>query len=86
MRKSEVLRAQHQFGQQQERALLEDINYLESRLKEMGYNGDCAYERAIERSFSQRLQERRQALKQLREHLQMASPWAWKTPLRTHMG
>ncbi|MEO5342668.1 MAG: hypothetical protein H7842_04910 [Gammaproteobacteria bacterium SHHR-1] len=66
MRKNEVIRAQRDFRQQQEQSLLSEINYLQKRLEEMGYNGDCAYERAIEGKFLQRLQDRRHSLALLR--------------------
>lgn len=67
MRKIEVIRAQRDFRKQQEQNLLSEINYLQRRLEQMGYNGDCAYERAIEGQFQQRLDERRQALATLRQ-------------------
>jgi len=31
--------------------LAAEIKYLQERLKEMGYNGDCAYERSITRLY-----------------------------------
>ncbi len=65
MRKIEVIRARREHLKQQEQHLLSEIHYLQQRLKQMGYNGDCAYERAIENNFQQRLVERRRALSEL---------------------
>jgi len=41
------------------------IRYLESRLAEMGQDGDCAYERAMAKVFREQLQLRRQLLTQI---------------------
>lgn len=46
-------------------SLLSDIKYLENRLEEMGYNGDCAYERAMSQAFEQLITEKRQTLASL---------------------
>jgi len=37
----------------------EEIAYLESRLSEIGYDGDCAYEKAMIRFFEQQVDLRR---------------------------
>lgn len=39
--------------------LKEEIAFLESRLDEMGGSGDCAYEKALVRSYDERLALRR---------------------------
>lgn len=39
--------------------LREEIAYMESRLEEIGYDGDCAYEKAIARFYYQQLAEYR---------------------------
>ena len=39
--------------------LLEEIAYLEARLITIGQNGDCAYEKAMARSYTQLLRQRR---------------------------
>ena len=50
-----------------ENSLLEDIVYFEGRLEEMGFNGDCAYERAMAQTFERLVEERRNSLKKLRQ-------------------
>ena len=45
--------------------LLEEIAYLEARLIAIGHNGDCAYEKAMARSYSELLKLRRQELAKL---------------------
>ena len=45
--------------------LLEEIAYLEARLIAIGQNGDCAYEKAMARSYSELLKLRRQELEKL---------------------
>ncbi|MEN8174621.1 MAG: hypothetical protein ABFS23_02575 [Pseudomonadota bacterium] len=42
--------------------LREEIAYLEARLVELGFEGDCAYERAMARFFTERLETRRAQL------------------------
>jgi len=46
-------------------SLFSDIKYLENRLEEMGYNGDCAYERAMSQAFEQLISEKKQSLASL---------------------
>lgn len=36
-----------------------EIAYLEARIEEIGYEGDCAYERAMSRFFSEQADMRR---------------------------
>lgn len=45
--------------------LRQEIAFFESRLYEMGEQGDCAYEHALSRAYETLLQERRQQLAQL---------------------
>jgi hypothetical protein len=45
--------------------LLEEIAYLEARLIAMGQTGDCAYEKAMARSYRELLQLRRRELEAL---------------------
>ncbi len=42
--------------------LLEEIAYLEARLISIGHTGDCAYEKAMAKSYTQLLQQRRREL------------------------
>jgi len=49
-----------------ERCLLEDIAYLEARLEQMGHLGDCAYEKAMTRTYAVLVRERQLSLAQLR--------------------
>jgi len=37
----------------------EEIAYIESRLNQIGYDGDCAYEKAMIRFFEQQVDMRR---------------------------
>jgi len=39
--------------------LLEEIAYMEGRLAEIGYDGDCAYEKAIAKFFEQQVSDRK---------------------------
>ena len=39
--------------------LVEEIAYLEARLITIGQNGDCAYEKAMARSYRELLRQRR---------------------------
>ena len=45
--------------------LCDEIAFLEDRLNEMGYAGDCAYEHALSRAYAERLCERRRELASL---------------------
>lgn len=45
--------------------LRQEIAFFESRLHEMGAQGDCAYEHALSRAYETLLHERRQQLTQL---------------------
>lgn len=46
-----------------ERARLqEEISYMEARLMEIGFEGDCAYERAMSRFYAEQIASRRQQL------------------------
>ncbi len=45
--------------------LRQEIAFFESRLYEMGEQGDCAYEHALSRAYETLLRERRQQLAQL---------------------
>ncbi len=49
-------------GEQGRSRLIEEIAYLEARLIAMGQNGDCAYEKAMARSYRELLRQRRQEL------------------------
>ncbi|WP_303908541.1 hypothetical protein [Thiohalomonas denitrificans] len=42
--------------------LLEEIAYLEARLRDIGITGDCAYEKSLARSYDALLRERREQL------------------------
>ena len=37
----------------------EEIHFMESRLEEMGFEGDCAYERAMSKFYQEQLAFRR---------------------------
>lgn len=37
----------------------EEIQFMETRLEEMGFEGDCAYERAMSKFYQQQLAVRR---------------------------
>lgn len=45
--------------------LLEEIAFMESRLVEIGHDGDCAYEKAMIRFYHQQLAARRERLSRL---------------------
>lgn len=49
-----------------ESRLLEQIAYFEARLAEIGYLGDCAYEKAMVRVYQSRRQELNDQLAALR--------------------
>jgi hypothetical protein len=55
-----------------ERSLSQDIAYLENRIEEMGFNGDCAYERAMVNTYEKLLLEKRAALEEMRSAHQAA--------------
>ena len=42
--------------------LKEEIRYMEARLDEIGFEGDCAYERAMSRFFLEQIASRRRQL------------------------
>ena len=46
--------------------LLDEISWFETRLKEIGGNGDCAYEKALARSYEQAVTSHRERLASLR--------------------
>lgn len=54
-------------AQQSVQRIRTDIRYLEARLGEMGYEGDCAYERAMTRMYEKLVEERRASLNGLAE-------------------
>jgi hypothetical protein len=49
-----------------EHQLLDEISWFESRLREIGGNGDCAYEKALARSYEQAVSSHRERLATLR--------------------
>jgi hypothetical protein len=49
-----------------ENQLLDEISWFETRLQEIGGNGDCAYEKALARSYEQTVNSHRQRLAALR--------------------
>jgi hypothetical protein len=49
-------------GDDQTLQLLEEIATLESRLEDMGLDGDCAYERAMSRLYADMVEERKRRL------------------------
>ncbi len=52
----------HHNLREQASQLRSEIAYMEARLLEMGYNGDCAYERAMAHTFRTLLDTRRRQL------------------------
>lgn len=46
--------------------LLDEISWFETRLNEIGGNGDCAYEKALARSYEQAVTSHRERLAKLR--------------------
>ena len=46
----------------QRERLQSEIEYLQTRLDEIGHDGDCAYEKAMVRFFEQQMAERQAAL------------------------
>ena len=59
------LESQLQCGQPARLQLMEEIRLLERRLRLMGGDGDCAYERAISTLYQSMVAERRQQLARL---------------------
>lgn len=49
-----------------ENQLLDEISWFETRLNEIGGNGDCAYEKALARSYEQAVSSHRERLATLR--------------------
>ena len=60
------LEVQLQRGSGQAAQLREEIELLEQRIRLMGEDGDCAYERAMTRLYRTMVAERRQQLAALR--------------------
>jgi len=58
----------HQSGGRtlNENQLLDEITWFEARLEAIGGNGDCAYEKALARSYEQAVTSHRQRLAALR--------------------
>jgi hypothetical protein len=58
----------HQSGGRtlNEHQLLDEISWFESRLQEIGGNGDCAYEKALARSYEMAVTSHRERLAALR--------------------
>lgn len=52
-------------GAVHKRRILEEIAYFEARLIEIGHSGDCAYEKALARTYRNLLDDRRWQLSQL---------------------
>lgn len=53
-------------GPETRRARLEEeIRYMELRLTEIGFDGDCAYERAMSKFYRQQIATRREQLNRL---------------------
>jgi hypothetical protein len=53
-------------GDEQALQLQDEIATLENRLKEMGIDGDCAYERAMSRLYTDMVEDRKRRLAGLR--------------------
>ena len=54
-------------GPESRRARLEEeIHYMEARLNEIGFEGDCAYERAMSKFFLEMIDSHRQQLELLK--------------------
>lgn len=45
--------------------LREEIQYMETRLCEIGFEGDCAYERAMSKFYQEQIETRKQRLARL---------------------
>lgn len=53
-------------GPESRRARLqEEIQYMEVRLNEIGFEGDCAYERAMSKFYREQIASRREQLDSL---------------------
>lgn len=50
--------------EEQKHFLTREIRYLKARLLEMGYNGDCAYERSIVRLYVETIKKHQAQLLQ----------------------
>ncbi len=46
--------------------ILEEISWFEARLDQIGDNGDCAYEKALARSYEQAISSHRARLTRMR--------------------
>lgn len=55
-------RSRYRPGVHSRERLKEEIRYMEARLDEIGFEGDCAYERAMSRFFVEQIASRRQQL------------------------
>lgn len=55
-------------GPHQETRLLEEIAFLEVRVRDLNRCADCAYEKSLARSYAALLQARRAELVKLRTH------------------
>jgi hypothetical protein len=54
-------------GDEQALQLQDEIATLESRLEDMGIDGDCAYERAMSRLYTDMVEDRKRRLAALRK-------------------
>jgi len=54
-------------GDEQALQLQDEIATLESRLEAMGIDGDCAYERAMSRLYTDMVEDRKRCLAALRK-------------------
>ena len=59
---NEVQHTRYRSGVCSPERLKEEIRYMEERLDEIGFEGDCAYERAMSRFFLEQIASRRQQL------------------------
>ena len=55
----------HRQPQDDSERLLEEIAFMESRLAEIGHDGDCAYEKAMIRFYHQQMAARRERLQRM---------------------
>lgn len=62
MHQALILGTRHNGHIQAAEFLRQEIAFFETRLHEMGEQGDCAYERALYRAYKTLLQERRSQL------------------------
>lgn len=49
--------------------LREEIQYMETRLSEIGFEGDCAYERAMSKFYQEQIETRKRRLAGLGDQL-----------------